>query len=204
MSDDVAVAIISEIGRVTLALIVALILWLLRKQISAVLPRLHHVKVAGLELQLAAAALSESRGDRLKSPHAAETLVEHAASLRQRLEGFRILWVDDSPANNDVERRFLRSAGATVVNALSTAEAMRELGRDDFDVMVTNFRRDGSPVAGIELAALAFDEGYRLPVLGYIGDVDPRRPTPPHIEKVTNHPDVLIERLLDIARTRQS
>ncbi|MCR6706601.1 MAG: response regulator [Cellulomonas sp.] len=51
------------------------------------------------------------------------------------------MWVDDHPENNQVKRRFLRRAGAIVINALSTHEALGEPLRDDIDVIVTDFER---------------------------------------------------------------
>ncbi|MBD7917028.1 hypothetical protein H9657_01865 [Cellulomonas sp. Sa3CUA2] len=195
-------AVINALFPLSLVIAGVMVVWLLREPITRAIPSVRHVKVAGVELELAGKALVDHRREQLKDPWLAEGLVERAAGLRERLTDFRILWVDDSPENNQIERRFLRRAGATVVNALSTEEGLQELRRDDIDVVITDFRRDGKRDAGIEFAALVFDKGHRQPILAYIGSVNPDRPTPAHIEMVTDHPDVLLARVLDIARDR--
>jgi len=189
---------------VIIAVIIAVIVivWWLREPLGSALAGMRHLKVAGVELELAGQALVDDRADQLKSPRLAEDLVERAVGLRDRLADFRILWVDDHPSNNQVERRFLRRAGATVINALSTREALGELLRDDVDVIVTDFERVGDRLAGIDFAMSAREAGCRQPILAYIGNADPSRPAPPHISLVTDHPDELLSRVLDIARDR--
>ncbi|MCR6704761.1 MAG: hypothetical protein NVV66_08715 [Cellulomonas sp.] len=202
MSDEVVVALISAVLPVTVTIAIVVIVWWLREPLGKALTGVRHVKVAGLELELAAKALVEDRADRLKDPRLADDLVERAADLRDRLVDFRILWVDDHPENNQVERRFLRRAGATVINALSTHEALGELLRDDIDVIVTDFERGGDSSAGRDLAASAREAGCLQQILAYVGYADPSRGAPPHISLVTDHPDELLSRVLDIARDR--
>lgn len=202
MAGDTVVALIEALLPVSLVIAVVLIVWILRDPIKAAIPGIQHVKVAGVELQIAGKELLEKSGNEFKDPAFADELVQRASELRDRLADFRVLWVDDEPRNNLLERRFLRRAGATVVNALSTEDALIELRRDDFDVVVTDFRRGERVDAGPDLAARAFEEGHRQPVLAYVGRADPSRPAPQHIQLVTDHPDVLIARLLDIARDR--
>ncbi len=50
----------------------------------------------------------------------------------------RILVVDDSPATREVVSGLLRGAGYEVVTAENGIQAMRELGKEDFDLVVTD------------------------------------------------------------------
>lgn len=199
MNDDIVVRLIDALIPFSLLLAVLVAIWLLREPLSQAIPGVRRVKVAGVELELAGAALVHERSDRLRDSRLAESLVERATAVQDRLSDFRVLWVDDWPENNEVERRFLRRAGATVVNALTTDDALRELRSDDVDLVITDFDRDGNLRAGIELAASMRKLGHHQPVLAFIGEVDASRPNPAHIDLVTDHPDVLLARVLDIA-----
>jgi CheY-like chemotaxis protein len=65
----------------------------------------------------------------------------------------RVLWVDDNPANNEGERRTLRSHGIVFDNVVSTTEATDQLANERYDLVITDLGRttssDRSPSAGI-------------------------------------------------------
>ena len=67
----------------------------------------------------------------------------------------RVLWVDDKPANNEVERRHLRAHGFVFDNVVSTQEALVQLEQATYDLVISDLGRehssDRSPVAGEEL-----------------------------------------------------
>ncbi|MFO0573323.1 MAG: response regulator [Polyangia bacterium] len=52
-----------------------------------------------------------------------------------------ILWVDDEPENNRYHIAFLRRRGVQVVTATSTAEAVGELKRGTFDIVISDSTR---------------------------------------------------------------
>jgi CheY-like chemotaxis protein len=111
-----------------------------------------------------------------------------------------VLWVDDMPSNNTTERRFLRAAGVTVVNAVSTADALAELARDDFDIVITDQRRPESPQAGTELARQVTKDYPGIIVIGYVSVQPPT--TPDGFLGVTTRPGTLLQLVLDAARQR--
>jgi CheY-like chemotaxis protein len=56
----------------------------------------------------------------------------------------RVLWVDDMPANNEVERKALRRYGIVFDNVVSTAEAVAQLANEDYDLVITDLGREHS------------------------------------------------------------
>lgn len=66
-----------------------------------------------------------------------------------KLSGLKILIVDDEPDSREILRVVLMQSGATVASAASASEAVKELARNDFDVLVSDI---GMPV----------EDGYAL------------------------------------------
>ena len=64
----------------------------------------------------------------------------------------RVLWVDDRPSNNEIERKTLRPHGIVFDNVVSTAEAVEQLANESYDLVITDFGRahssDRSQTAG--------------------------------------------------------
>lgn len=118
------------------------------------------------------------------------------ARNREVLEGRRILWVDDNPRGNDAERRLLRSMRVFVHNAVSTEEALAELARDHYDLVVTDQDR-GNGNDGETFAGKLRSEGDRIPIIAYVGHVDSGRGTPPVFDGITDRPDDLLHLILD-------
>jgi CheY-like chemotaxis protein len=55
-----------------------------------------------------------------------------------------ILWVDDNPKNNEIPVQVLKALQATVVQALSTRQALAQLKARKFDAIVSDMgRREG-------------------------------------------------------------
>jgi len=69
----------------------------------------------------------------------------------------RVLWVDDKPANNEIERRTLRPHGIVFDNVVSTAEAIEQLENESYDLVITDLGRahssDRSQMAGADFLA---------------------------------------------------
>ena len=63
--------------------------------------------------------------------------------LRGQLEGVRALVVDDERDARDLIQRLLQEAGADVATAASTEEALGQLDRDRFDVLVSDIGMPG-------------------------------------------------------------
>ena len=56
----------------------------------------------------------------------------------------RVLWVDDRPSNNELERRLLRPHGIVFDCVVSTAEAVEQLVNESYDLVITDLGRQGS------------------------------------------------------------
>lgn len=67
------------------------------------------------------------------------------------LNSSKILWVDDNPTNNINEHLALQALGITITKVLSTEEALLELSKNSFDVIVSDMGRLDDPQAGYTL-----------------------------------------------------
>jgi CheY-like chemotaxis protein len=56
----------------------------------------------------------------------------------------RVLWVDDNPANNEIERAKLRPFGIVFDNVVSTHEAVEQLAFESYDLVITDLGRERS------------------------------------------------------------
>lgn len=56
----------------------------------------------------------------------------------------RVLWVDDRPANNEYERKWLRPHGIVFDCVVSTEEALEQLTNESYDLVITDLGRQGS------------------------------------------------------------
>jgi CheY-like chemotaxis protein len=169
-----------------------------RKAVAAMLERASKIGVAGVfELELDTQAIKEAREDAPLTDEQATALDRRIAKSKTLVAGSRILWVDDAPSNNRLERKYLRSAGATVVNATTTMQALVELERFDYDLVFTDLRRPRDPQAGLELVSAMRAAHYRQPVIAYVGYVDSSRGTPSELFGMADRPDELVNLYLD-------
>ncbi len=167
--------------------------------ISKLMERTTKVSAGGMVLEFAARELRDSK-DRPVSALVSDRLRSRADRLAGRTEGMRVLWVDDTPLGNSAERGFLRAAGVTVVNAMSTQAGLAALDTDDWDLVITNFRRDDDPREGILFQERAEARGHGQPFVGYVGSA--RRPYPSGFAAVVDRPEDLIDHVLDVADRR--
>ena len=56
----------------------------------------------------------------------------------------RVLWIDDHPANNEYERKWLRPHGIVFDSVVSTEEALEQLINESYDLVITDLGRQGS------------------------------------------------------------
>jgi CheY-like chemotaxis protein len=90
---------------------------------------------------------------KVQSEAATTSIVKSAVtpSSLLRYAGKRILWVDDHPENNTYEVQLFKSLGMIVDQSTSTANALSDLSRDTYDVVITDMRRGTDNLAGYEL-----------------------------------------------------
>lgn len=85
----------------------------------------------------------------------------------------RVLWVDDRPANNEYERKWLRPHGIVFDCVVSTEEALDQLSNEAYDLVITDLGRphssDQSDAAGAQFLAQPIVHDGGPPVLVYAG-----------------------------------
>jgi CheY-like chemotaxis protein len=93
-------------------------------------------------------------------------------------QGRRALWVDDYPSNNTLERQALEALGLRFTLAKTTDEALRELVRRDFDLVISDMGRPPDNRAGYTLLDEVQKLGLRVPYIIYAGSRAPE-----HVEE---------------------
>jgi signal transduction histidine kinase len=149
----------------------------------------HLVELHGGTIQAASAGTGQgatfrvllpSRAMRSAAPPRAEPTARAAPRAPEaavpRLDGFRVLVVDDDSDTLDLFRSILTAAGATALTAASAAEALRILEDTHVDVLVSDIEMPGED--GYQLVARAREVRRTLiavAVTGYARIVDRRR-----------------------------
>jgi CheY-like chemotaxis protein len=170
---------------VTLAVVclAAILLWLVRVKLAEFVSQLGVQKVSafGVDLQFvehqATAAYTKqgldppSEDDKAAIRDAVQFLAPLAAQSR-------ILWVDDNPGGNTLERSTLLSWEVDVQAVRTTDEALRELGdsAQRFDLVLSDWQRPNdaaSAPAGLQLIKRMRDSGLEQSVIFYHGLVAP-------------------------------
>jgi len=85
----------------------------------------------------------------------------------RRLEGTRILWVDDHPDNNGYEQDAFRSLGVGLEMELTTDGALEAARRQRFDLIVSDASRQDVRDAGLRLIKALRESGNSTPVIIY-------------------------------------
>jgi CheY-like chemotaxis protein len=70
----------------------------------------------------------------------------------------RVLWIDDRPANNELERKLLRPHGIVFDNVVSTDEALQQLAMESYDLVITDLGREGSSDRSATAGAAFLDQ----------------------------------------------
>jgi CheY-like chemotaxis protein len=108
----------------------------------------------------------------------------------------RILWVDDRPQNNVLERQAFEALGLTFTLALSTQQALDILKREQFAAIISDMGRKEGPREGYVLLDALRASGNKTPFFIYAGSNLPehKREAGQHGgQGSTNHPQELFE-----------
>lgn len=93
---------------------------------------------------------------------------------QRRLQGSRVLWVDDRPENNHYERLFLEALGIHVDISTSTDDALAKIQHQPYDLVISDMRRPPDERAGYTLLDELRRRGDSTPYLIYSSSRDPR------------------------------
>lgn len=140
----------------------------------------------------ATAELSELAQVYFRDTHA----LRRAQTVGAVMRGARILWIDDHPEGNVLERRTLTDLGATVVAVETTSSAIASLQSDRFDLVLSDIARGESRTEGIDaLPQLRAIDGSP-PVVYYVMTV--QGGVPRDAFGITASPSELLHLCLDV------
>jgi CheY-like chemotaxis protein len=110
-----------------------------------------------------------------------------------------VLWVDDRPDNNIIERRSMAAYNIDFVLAQSTGQALAELRKQQFDAIISDMGRPPDSRAGYTLLEAVRGSGDQTPYFIYAGSKDPahvREARSRGAQGTTNMGDELLQMLL--------
>lgn len=87
----------------------------------------------------------------------------------RRIQGARVLWVDDQPDNNSFERQSLEALGVDFSLSTSTQDARAQLGHRTFDLVISDMGRPSDAQAGYTLLDGMRAGGDQTPFVIYAG-----------------------------------
>lgn len=151
---------------------------------------------AAVRDRLGAQALTTSRQGSISD---GKRTVERARRLGPYLLGRTVLWVDDQPTNNRVERRLLREIGVFTESVTTNEDALRAI-RDPserIDAVISDVRRPDGTSGWRALAEEVERLDRPIPVILYIMHLDRSRGTPAGALGITNRPDELLDLVMD-------
>ncbi len=79
----------------------------------------------------------------------------------------RVLWVDDNPANNAEEKRFLEDRRIAVYQVETSEEALALIAMYDYRAVISDMNRGGDPLAGLKLVREMRRRGDSTPFFLY-------------------------------------
>jgi len=144
------------------------------------------VRAPGLEAsgkrQEAAAALGAAMAAREESDEALKAVADPRDAAKalpspraqRRLQGARVLWVDDKPVNNRYERQALEALGVDIDLSLSTEEALKSIRQRPYDLIISDMARPEDRQAGLTLLDELRESGNQTPYAIYAGVMTPR------------------------------
>jgi CheY-like chemotaxis protein len=117
-----------------------------------------------------------------------------------------VLWVDDAPANNVIEREAMAPYNIEFVIATSTEQALAELRGRVFDAIVSDMGRPGDKTAGFTLLESIRSRGDQTPCFFYTSaksDAFKADALRRGAQGITQYGEDLLEMLLEVIRPRR-
>lgn len=101
---------------------------------------------------------------------------------QRRLQGSRILWVDDRPDNNVFERQALEALGLRIDLSTSTDEALEKVQGRSYDLIISDMARPSDARAGYTLLDELRGSGDGTPFIIYTSSRAPE-----HVAEARQH-----------------
>lgn len=143
-----------------------------------------NLKAAGVEAsakrgQVAAAAVAAAEAIRDREPGAegagTQPDVDHIVDVLpgrralRKIDGSRVLWVDDHPQNNRYERRALEALGVRIDLSTSTDSALEMAAEAPYQAIISDMSRPPDNRAGYTLLDALRRQHMDVPVVLYTG-----------------------------------
>ncbi|RQW78110.1 MAG: response regulator [Methanothrix sp.] len=103
----------------------------------------------------------------------ANTIIETATT--KGITEVSILWVDDSPENNNFERRALEALGMKFKISTNTEDAINKIESNNYDLIITDMKRLNDDLAGYTLLEKKIKLGDNTPLIIYTGYSTPKQ-----------------------------
>ena len=131
--------------------------------------------------------------ERYGTPHA----LHRARMLGRRLDGLRLLWIDDDPSANRIEIRMFQQLGMQVELATSTEAGLMRLMKGHVDLVLSDIARGGRSDEGLRALPEIRKMARGAPVIFYVANLLEKAPPPGGALGITNDPEELLELVLD-------
>ncbi len=209
MDRDVTLAIVAIVPQLTVLAVLAIVGVRYREPIGrALASRVTSVSVLGFKIDLSPASIDQAVKERARLGGAgaasqgrlvsSHEVVDRARRLAEQIGGRTILWVDDQPMGNRIERRLLRQMGIFVEAVVNNPEAKAVLDdpAESIGLIISDIQRaDGH--SGLELLADLAGRPERPDVILYIRKKDPDLPFPQGALGIADRPDELLNLVMD-------
>lgn len=98
--------------------------------------------------------------------------IEHGGSLRNKpynggISVHRVLWVDDKPRNNDNIIDMFSERDISFDRVTSTDDAVKQLSKNDYSLIISDMKRGNSPDAGVKLLKIKNKRFPSIPLVIY-------------------------------------
>jgi len=125
-------------------------------------------------------------------------VLRRAKLVSEAIRGARLLWVDDTPQNNDWERVMLRQLGVHVTAVTRTETALDCLRAEPFDLVISDITRTEVRDEGLRALPEIRRVAPSTAVIFCFGSLDPDRAVPTGTSRITNRPDELLHLVMDV------
>lgn len=183
MSDSNIQTAKTEVSPDRLLLILKVIVWPVALLLILVLfkgtsvPKDIELNANGIKISFYLLKAAEAGGPSGKPPEtppntkAIQDIARKASTVS--LDKAKVLWVDDNPQNQEYERNALSALGVTFVVAKSTSEALPLLQSQQFDLVITDFKRRDDERGGYTLLKQVQGIKSPPPLIIYSGSTSP-------------------------------
>ncbi|MGQ2966367.1 response regulator, partial [Methylophilus sp.] len=102
-----------------------------------------------------------------------DAIKESVGAASKNLRDSKVLWVDDNSQGQTYERQALEQLGVEFVLAKNTEQALEILKDQQFQAVITDFKRSEDSTAGYTLLKKIQQEKIDAPVIIYSGSATP-------------------------------